>query len=675
MFIKQILQTATIVLLCGQLVVAQVKPAFDKTGMDLSVKPGDDFFMYANGAWIKTAKIPDDQTSWGSFTTLFDENQRNLKKILDEVSSRKNLKKGSLEQQVGDYFASGLDTAAIEKLGYLPLKPRLDRLEKIKSYPELLTFLAEEAKNGGGGSLIRAFVRTDAKKSTTNLVGLSQAGINLPERDYYSRTDSAALKIKAEYLKYITRLFVLTGTSEATAAKQADGILALETEIAKSHSSRIELRNPVKNYNKMSVADLQKLAPNLNWNLLLEKMMMQTDSVNVGQPKYYQELSKLLASQPLDAWKTKVRFDYIAAASAYLSKPFREASFNFNGKTLSGQKTQQPRWKQMISNTDRSLGELLGQLYVRDYFPPAAKARMKELVSNLRTAFRGRIEKLEWMSDATKQKALQKLEAFVPKIGYPDKWENYDDVEISRTSYYQNALGIRQHEYRKMVAKLGKPVDKTEWGMTPPTVNAYYNPTNNEIVFPAGILQFPFFNPDADDAINYGAIGMVIGHEMTHGFDDSGRRFDAEGNLKDWWTKEDAEKFEARANGVVRQYNDFTVLNGVHVKGELTLGENLADFGGLSIAYDAFKITQQGQSTEKIDGFTPDQRFFLGYAQVWRSKVRDERLRVLIDTDPHSPSQFRVNGPLANFEPFYKAFDVKAGDKLYRPETERVRVW
>ncbi len=646
---------------------------FDKNGMDPSIKAGDNFFVYANGGWIKNTKIPDDQSSWGSFVTLYDSNQKNLKSILDEVANKKNAS-GTLEQKVGDYFASGMDTVAIEKLGYQPINAKLAQIDAIKDYKQLINFLAEDTKEGGG-DLIGAYVDNDDKNSDKNLVHLSQRGTSLPEKDYYAKKDSATIKIRNQFVIYVAKLFSLTGTPAADAKKQAQEILALETEIAKSHVSRIELRNPIKNYHKINIDSLQKLSPNIDWKSVLLKMQLLTDSINVQQLNYYKELSSLLASQPISIWKNKVKFDYLSAAAPYFGKAFRDARFVFYNKTLSGQKVEQPRWKQMIAITDRGLGELLGQLYVKKYFTPDAKRRMDELVSNLRASFKIHIQKSDWMSETTKQKANEKLASFTPKIGYPDKWKNFDDVTISRNAFYQNAIIIKKHYFKEMINKLGKPVDRTEWGMTPPTVNAYYNPSNNEIVFPAGILQFPFFDANADDAVNYGAIGMVIGHEITHGYDDQGRKYDAQGNLKEWWTKDDSEKFDTKAAVVVKQFNDYTVLDTMHVKGELTLGENLADLGGLTIAYDAFKMTKQGMSNEKIDGFTPDQRFFLGYAQVWRTKVRDERLRVLVNTDPHSPAIYRVNGPVSNFEPFYKAFNVKPGEKLYRPEKERAKIW
>ena len=646
---------------------------FDKAGMDSTVSPGENFFQYASGAWIKNTEIPASETGWGSFYTLFDQNQKNLRKILEDVSS-KSASKGSNEQKVGDLYKSGMDTAAMDKRGFEPVKPLLTKINAVKDYKDLIKLAASGYKEGEG-FLFGFYVGPDDKISTKNAANFNQAGLGLPNRDYYFNTDSATQKIRAEYVKYISKIFVLTGTDQASADKSAGDILKLETEIAKSHLTPVELRDPVKNYNKFAVTEFQKQVPDIDLKNVLNLMEVKTDTILVGQPNYYKALNNLFKSQPIDVWKKKLQFSALNSSAPLLSKPFREARFQFFGKTLNGQKQQQERWKQMVNQVDGGLGELLGQLYVEQYFPGDAKDRMLTLVNNLQKVYQTRIENLDWMSAETKKKALEKLNTFTKKIGYPDKWKKYDDVEISSDKYYENLQSIDRHDYKEMVDKLGQPVDKSEWGMTPPTVNAYYNPSFNEIVFPAGILQFPFFDFNADDAINYGAIGAVIGHEMTHGFDDQGRQYDKDGNLKDWWTKEDADKFIKKAKVVVDQYNEYTVLDGLHVNGNLTQGENIADIGGLTIAYQAFKMTEQGKGNEKIDGFTPDQRFFLAFGQVWRIKNRDERLRMRISVDPHSPEMYRVNGPLSNMPEFYKAFDIKPGDKMYRPEEQRVKIW
>lgn len=645
---------------------------FDKNGMDSAVKPGDDFFGFANGKWIKAAVIPDDQSGWGSFNTLYEENINNLKGLLEDAA-KSNGAKGSLEQKLGDYYASGMDTVAIEKVGAEPLKPMLAKIAAVKNYKELMELLAT-ANSTNDGDLIGLFVGADEKNSVQNIPIFYQSGLTLPEKEYYTRMDSATVAARNGLLKYASAMFSLTGTDAATADKNAGTILALETEIAGSHRTQTELRDVQKNYNKMAVADLEKQEPNLGWNNLFAKLGKKADSVNVSQPGYYMALDKLLASKPIEVWKTKVAFDYINSNAGLLSKAFTDARFSFS-KIFSGQKKNQDRWKKMVNVVDGGLGELLGQLYVKKYFTETAKKRMDELVNNLQKAFESRIKKLDWMSDSTKERAVLKLNAFLKKIGYPAKWKNYDDVTIEKENYFANSKRVQMHGVKEMVDKIGKPVDRTEWGMSPPTVNAYYNATNNEIVFPAGILQFPFFDANADDAVNYGGIGMVIGHEMTHGFDDQGAQYDEKGNMKNWWSAADAVKFKAKTGAVVQLYNAFTVLDSLHVKGELTLGENLADIGGLAIAYDAFKLTKQGKDTTKIDGFTPDQRFFLGFAQVWRLKSRDESVRVGINVDPHSPEKWRVNGPVFNFDPFYAAFGVKEGDKMYIKPENRAHIW
>ena len=646
---------------------------FDFAGMDTAVKPGDNFFEYANGKWMKGAVIPDDQSGWGSFYTLYDQNQKNLRGIIEAAAKGDN-KKGSLEQKLGDYYTSGMDTVAIEKLAAEPLKPMLAKIDAIKDYKELMAYVAEANVNGDDNGLIAASVGADEKNSSQNILSFYQTGLSLPEKDYYTRKDSAALAARNALVKFASKLFVLTGTDISLADKDAAAILALETEMAKSHRTPVELRDPQKNYNKISVAVLDKQNPTINWPQLFAKMNVKQDSVNIGQPDYYIALSKLLPAQPIEIWKTKIKYEYIANHASLLSKAFADARFEYQ-KIFSGQKKDSDRWKKMVNRLDDGLGELLGQLYVKKYFTEEAKKRMDELVNNLQKAFEVRIKKLDWMTDSTKQRAVSKLNIFLKKIGYPSKWKNFDDVTIDKSNFFANAKSVQLHNQKELLNKIGKPVDRTEWGMSPPTVNAYYNPTNNEIVFPAGILQFPFFNPDADDAVNYGAIGMVIGHEMTHGFDDQGSQYDEKGNLQNWWGKDDAVKFKAKTGGVVKQYNGFKILDSLHVNGELTLGENLADIGGMAIAYDAFKLTKQGQGNEKIDGFTPDQRFFLGNAQVWRLKDRDENMRVRIATDPHSPEMYRVNGPDMNFDPFYAAFGIKEGDKMYLKPEDRAKIW
>ena len=646
---------------------------FDKTSIDERFKPGDDFFLYANGNWIKKTAIPPTEVSWGSFNMLRYENQQKLRKILQEVSATPN-SKGSIHQQVGDLYAGGMDTLAMDKLGYTPIEPLLASIDTLKNYKALIRWCADSFKEGE--SFLFAFsVEPDDKISTKNAVNCYQTGLGLPNRDYYFKEDSATQRIRTVYVQYITKLFTLIGTAPPIALEQANLVLRLETEIAASHFTPVELRDPIKNYYKFSVTEFKEQVPNLDIDEVLARMFLKTDTLIVKQPKYYTALNDLLKSKSIELWKSKLKFELLNANASVLSKEFRVAYFEFYGKTLKGQKKPKERWEQMAETVNANLGELLGQLYVNRYFKPEAKQRMLTLVNNLQQVYKARIERLDWMSVETKQRAIAKLETFTKKIGYPDKWKRYVDVTIHRDSFYRSLQSIARHDYREMVDKLGKPVDKMEWFMTPSTVNAYYNPSFNEIVFPAGILQFPFFDFEADDAINYGAIGAVIGHEMTHGFDDQGRQYDKDGNLQDWWTADDAEKFNKKAQVVVDQYNQFSVLDNQHVNGSLTLGENIADIGGLTIAYEAFKKTTQGKNNQPIDGLTPDQRFFLSFAQVWRIKMSDEIMRMRLLSDPHSPPMFRVNGTLSNMPEFYKAFDIKPNDKMYRIESERVKIW
>lgn len=646
---------------------------FDKSGMDTTVKPGDNFFLYANGKWIKDTQIPPSENSWGLANMLYNNTQKHLRQLLEDAGVNDN-PQGSKEQKVADLYKSGMDTATIEKLGYEPVKPMLAKIDAVTDYKDLVKLAASGFKDGDG-FLFGFYVAPDDRIANKNVTHFDQTGLTLDEKGYYLKTDSASVKIRDEYVKYIAKLFTLTGIDAKTAAAKADGILKLETEIAKSHLSPEELRDPVRNYNKFTAADFQKQVPDIDLAGAFNLMGIKTDTVLIGQPGYYKALDGLLKNQPIMAWKDKAAFGALDGAATSLSKSFVKAHFDFYGKVLNGQKVQKERWKKMVDKVDGSLGELLGQLYVEKYFPADAKKRMLDLVNNLLNVYRDRIQKLDWMSPETKQRALDKLNAIKKKIGYPDKWKNYDDVVITKDAYYNNLQAIARHDYNESIKKINKPVDKTEWGMTPPTINAGYNPAFNDITFPAGILQWPFFDNDADDAINYGAIGLVIGHEITHGFDDQGRQYDKDGNLKDWWTKEDAAKFSARVKVVIDQYNKYTVLDTVHINGNLTQGENLADIGGLAIAYQAFKNTPEGKSNTKIDGLTPDQRFFLSCGQVWRAKRSDQLTRRLVNIDPHSPPIYRVNGPVSNMQQFYDAFGVKPGDKMYRDEKDRVKVW
>ncbi|QQL50635.1 M13 family metallopeptidase [Mucilaginibacter ginkgonis] len=652
--------------------IAQRKTFVDVAGIDQSIKPGDNFFRYVNGKWYDTARIAADQSGVGSYSFMNIPQRRLLQNILDSVSKSTNTS-GSIEQKVGDFYASGMDMATVNRRGYEPVKPVLARIDAINSIPSMMKFIATEMKSGNH-SLIGFSVSPDDKNSSINIAHAYQSGTSLPEKGYYFKTDSPTLHIQQAYKKYIATLFELTGANAATAAKEAEVVYNIEKQNAVSHKSNIELRDVKGNYNKLSIAALNASEPNIGWKALMANLGAAADSIDVGQPAYYENLNKQLKTVYLNDWKLYLKARTLANYADELSQPFVDASFEFS-KLLSGQSVQKSRRQIMTENVDGYLGQALGQLYVKRYFNEGAKKRVLDLVNNLQKSFENRIKNLDWMSDSTKQKAVEKLYAITKKIGYPDVWRNYDQVSISRTIYFENILAINRNDYQYRLAKLNKPVDKTEWHTTPSTVTAYYSPSANEIVFPAGILQYPYFDFNADDAINYGGIGMVIGHEMTHAFDDQGAQFDKEGNVKSWWTKEDYQKFRAKTAQLSTLYSSFTVLDTVHVKGPLTLGENTADNGGIAIAYDAFKMTPEGKSNEKIDGYTPDQRFFLSIARIWRVKTRDAFLRTYTNTNPHSPAMWRVNGPIMNFEPFYKAFDVKPGDKNYKAPDQRVRIW
>ncbi|RYY36184.1 MAG: M13 family peptidase [Sphingobacteriaceae bacterium] len=643
--------------------------------MNPAVKAGDDFFQYANGGWLKRNEIPAKQTRWGSFIMLRQESADQLVVILDEVSKNASHPKGSVKQRAGDLYASGMDSLAIEKRGFDPIKADLQRVDNITSIKGIVDELVYLRVNGIAGALFGFGVGQDSKNVSKYIVSLGQGGITLPDRDYYLKSDPRSVKAQEALKKYITTLFTLTGTPAVDAQKNAATIFGLEKTLAQAQMTRVAMRDPNATYNKFTVAAFSKTTPHLNWTELLPKLKTPgQDSLLVSSPSFLKSADSLLAATPVEDLKTYLKWNILKGEAGALSSAFVKAGFEYSS-ALSGQKIQAPRTERMSGMVDGSLGELLGQLYVEKYFPAEAKAYMLKLVNNLKATYAERIQKLDWMSAETKARALKKLNAFTVKIGYPDKWQTYDGLVIDRNDYFGNQRRISAWRYNYNVTRLGKPVDKTRWGMTPPTVNAYYNSVNNEIVFPAGILRFPFFDYKADDAINYGGIGAVIGHEITHGFDDKGRLYDADGTLRNWWTEEDNTKFTQRADKVVEQYNALTVLDTVHVNGKLTLGENLADLGGLSMAYDAWKKTKQGQSGEKIDGFTPDQRFFLSWAQVWRSKQLPETAAQRILTDSHSPEEHRANAPLTNIDAWYKAFNVQPGNKMYKAPEKRIKVW
>jgi len=644
----------------------------DIQGIDSTEQPGNNFFRYVNGKWYDTAQIPGTQAGVGAYMFMNYPQRLRLQGILDSLSKAGNTA-GSIEQKVGDFYASGMDTITINNRGYDPIKPILAHIDSISDVPSLMKYIADQAKVNNA-SIIYFGVGPDNKNSSINIGHISQAGIGLPERDYYFKTDASGIAIQEAYRKYLATLFELTGSDTAAAKKDAGIVFSIDKQLASSHKTNIELRDVNANYNKMAVTDLAKRQPNIGWVNLLDNLGAKTDSIDVSQPAYYDKLNAVLRSIPISDWKVYLKAYSINTYANVLSKVFVDAAFEFT-KVLSGQAVQKSRGEIMADVVDQSLGEALGQLYVKQYFTEDAKKRMLDLVNNLQKAFAVRIDNLDWMSDSTKQKAKEKLFAITKKIGYPDKWKDYSNVTIARDKYFENVVSAAGNSYQYQLAKLDKPVDRTEWFTTPPTVTAYYNPFANEIVFPAGILQTPYFDEAADDALNYGGIGMVIGHEMTHAFDDQGAQFDKNGNVENWWAKDDFEKFKLKTQQVVDLYNSFTVLDSVHVKGALTVGENTADVGGVAIAYDAFKMTKEGQDTTKIGGFMPDQRFFLSVARIWRVKMKNEFLRLWINNNSHAPPMWRVNGPLMNSTHFYEAFNVQPGDKMFLTDSARIKIW
>lgn len=675
---KLLLSVVSVVALSGYysgFAQTKAKIFIDPANMDKSVKPGDDFYTYAGGTWIKNNPVPAKETRWGSFNQLRDFNVNAVKNVLETAVADKKAAAGSVTKRVADFYTAGMDSVTIEKRGYTPISAMLKEVDAINSKVGVQKMMARLRVSGAASPLYGFFVGQDRKNVEVMIPQLSQGGTTLPDRDYYLKNDGRNPQIQEAYKKYISKLFTLTGSSAVDAEQKALTIFSLEKQLAAAQMSRVEMRDPYKTYNKFQLEELSKSTTGINWReVLADLKIKKEDTILVNNPAFFKEVAGMINTVSVEDWKTYLKWNILKSAAPYLSSSFVDAGFVFN-QVVSGQRTQTPRWERISLLTDGSVGELLGQLYVKEYFKPEAKARMTELVSNLRKAFAVRINKLDWMSPATKVKALAKLTAFRPKIGYPDKWRNYDGLVINSNTYFENIKNVGEWNYNNMIEQLGKPVDRERWGMTPPTVNAYYNATLNEIVFPAGILQLPFFDAKADDALNYGGIGAVIGHEMSHGFDDNGSKYDADGTLRNWWTEEDRTKFDAKTKTLSKQYDDYTVLDTIHVNGKLTLGENIGDLGGLNVAYEAFKMTPQGKSSATIDGFTPDQRFFLAWAQVWRGNILPQTEAQLIITDTHSPNQFRTIGAPVNMDAWYNAFSVKEGDKLYKKPEDRIRIW
>jgi putative endopeptidase len=646
----------------------------DQTTFDQSVKPGDNFFLYVNGNWIKHNPIPPEYSRWGAFPKLRDDNLAALREILDGLAkSTQTLDADG--RKLRNFYATATDEAKLEAAGAKPLAGALERIAKI-STPQELVAEAARLHLAGTPALFRMMVRQDEKQSNVYAVYVNQGGLGLPERDYYLGTTGDSKRIRDEYRQHVAKMLELLGDAPQDAQKGADTVLQIETKFAEASRTPVQLRDREKQYNKLNREKLAALTPKVDWVLYFNTAAIgEPADVIVGQPEFLTRLNEMVTSVPVADWRTYLRWHVVHSMAPYLSSKFEDEDFRFESGVLRGIKQQQPRWKRAVAAVDQLMGEALGRLYVEKYFKPAAKERMDELVRNLVAAYRERLQSRDWMGSETKKHALEKLAAITPKIGYPDKWRDYSALEIRDDSYAENVMRAEAFEIRYRLSKLGKPVDRTEWGMTPPTVNAYYNPSMNEIVFPAGILQPPFFNATADDAVNYGGIGAVIGHEITHGFDDQGSRYDQDGNMRNWWTSEDRAHFNAKTDKLVKQYNDQVPLEKLHVNGRLTLGENLADLGGVAIAYAAYQKSLHGQPAPVIDGFTGPQRFFIGFAQVWRGTSRDAEQRLRLRTDPHSPPLVRATVPVSNIQAFYDAFNLKPGDAMYREPQDRVEVW
>ena len=648
----------------------------DAVSMDRTANPRNDFYNYANGGWMKTSKMPDSESKWGSFNELAEKNRELLKKIIEDAAADKAAPKGSIKQKVGDYYSVAMDTVKLEQQGMKPIEAELKKISELKDFSDVIKQIAS-MHSRGIGSLFSFGVQQDLKKNDEYISYLMQGGLGLPDRDYYTKNDSSSVALLAEYRKHIISMFKLAGKAEIAEAA-AKKLISFETQLAEVSMTKVELRDDEKSYHKFSIAELNSMYPVLKWDLYFTSLGLKAQTnIIVCQPDFFKNLNGLATAQSLEDWKLYLTWSLLNESADKLSSAFEKQNFSFYGTVLEGTKVMRPRWKRMIGSTNGALGEAVGQLYVAKAFSPASKARVKAMVDNLMVVYRERIQQLDWMGDSTKTRALEKLGSFTLKLGYPDKWKDYTTLNISRESFFQNYYNAQHYEFLLNIVKLGQPIDRNEWGMSPQTVNAYYNPLMNEIVFPAAIMQPPFFNPEADDAVNYGGIGAVIGHEITHGFDDQGSKFDATGNLKDWWTEQDRERFNAKTAKMVKQFNDIKVFDDLSVNGELTLGENIADLGGLTMSYLALQKSLKVNNTAGlfIDGLTPEQRFFVGWAQVWRSKFRPEALRQQVLTNPHSPGDIRAVAPPTNMPDFYKAFGVKEGDKMFRSETDRVKVW
>ncbi|MCD7099727.1 M13-type metalloendopeptidase [Stenotrophomonas sp. MMGLT7] len=641
--------------------------------LDPSVSACTDLNAFVNGKWLAANPVPADRTTWGSFEILGERSLAIQHKLVQEAAA--GARPGSIEAKLGDIWSTGMDQAAVDAAGIAPLQPQLARIEQVRDSAGVAAYL-RQAYAAGQGPLFSFGANADYKDSGQVIAYAGQGGLGLPEKGYY--VEPAHAKIREAYVQYIARLLTLSGVDAAQAAAQAKAVMEFETRLAQASLSRIELRDPARRYNPVSLAEAERIIPSLDWTAFFDTLQVPAPAhFSLGQPQYFAELESMLARVPASTWRAYLRFHAVDDAAPYLGQAFEQANFDFYSRTLRGQQEMLPRWKRVLAATNTAMGEALGKLYVQDAFPAQSKEQMQHLVQNLSVALKARLQNLDWMSEQTKQRALEKWASFTPKIGYPDKWRDWSGLQTTRSSFLANMQTARAFNYRYMLDKIGKPVDRTEWGMTPQTVNAYYNATKNEIVFPAAILQAPFFDPEADPALNYGGIGAVIGHEMMHGYDDSGSQFDAQGNFDNWWTEGDRKRFDERTDKLVAQFDGYEALPGLHVKGRLTLGENIGDLGGLTVAYDALQVAlkEDPAANVQVDGYSQDQRFFMNWATVWRRNFTDGELRVRLNTDPHAPANFRANGAPSNMPAFAQAFQCKAGDAMVRPDKDRVVIW
>ena len=671
---------AVIVLLfcCLPLAFSQEGPQAGKgvqiAYLDSSVSPCDDFYQFANGKWFATTAIPADRSSWGSGSELYERNLGIIHGILDNAAGDEKARPGSIKRKVGDFYRLGMDSAAIEAQGLAPLSKEFDRINKVSNRPELLDVLGHLHRISVNAAF-GFFVYMDFKNVSQNIAQLYQGGLGLPNRDYYTKTDEESEKLKKQYVDHVAKMFALLGDPAGDASRHAATVMSMETRLARASITPVEERDPNAIYHKMTLSGLDALVPGIPWHRYFVSLgLPDVRDINVAQPAFFKEVATMIQDVPLDDWKTYLRWQLIAAEAPRLADAFVKEDFRFNGTVVQGTKELQSRWKRMYQAVDKGMGELLGEMFVERAFGPQAKERARKMVLNLKAALHDRIMTLSWITENTRKQALEKLDATAIKIGYPDKWRDYSALKIDAPTFVENAMEADEFEVQRNLNKIGKPVDRTEWGMTPTTVDAYYNPNYNEIVFPAAILQPPFFDVDADDATLYGGIGTIIGHELTHGFDDQGRQFDAKGNLKDWWTPEDEKNYDARAAIVEKQFDNYVAIDTMHINGKLTLGENIADLGGVKISYLAFMKSMEGKPhPQPIDGFTAEQRFFLAYAQTWKRLTRPESVKVMLAGDPHSPPRFRVMGPLYNMPEFDEAFGCKSGKMVNT--TQRAEIW